>query len=1400
MLLFLLLYLPAAARSGEGDVRLLTDEAIPRYLARGRELARAEEWDKMVDVLQRVIVGDKEIFPDLQPALLNSVVYTEDDEVFYPARELCLRELASLPPEGLQAYRDIHDAPAQDLFTEAEAIEDIHARLAAYTRVFDRYLVSSVGDDALEKAADLNLELGRYYESLALFRRLLDIYPKDSDRDRPTLMAKAAYSAVRIGDIEQRDELLDRLAASHPNARLRIEGETVAAADLKQHPRLQPRSGPADGIHDADWPVPGGDASRSRVADELPEHLPAYPFWQYPLGARSPRLHSPHSRWRVQRHDREKGPNPAREGLGTMCTSCPTVRPVLYDGLVLYKDGIELVARRVGSGHFTPLRSRYDHQRDDQSKSLFDDPGFFFPVERVRPGTTRRGNLAQRFEDIYRYLDYGGGCVVASGDRLISVENQTALDYLLPKSENTEPPGKGNTLAVYDRVGGKLIWGWEGKGQLAAESLTRDPAALERWHADHQEHPRPSFLGPGVVSGGTLYTIAYKSSHDSEDNPPGVFLWAFDLRDGRVRFRTQIHYPDTIPRRLPRGAALAMAGGAAYLVTQSGVVAAVDALPPGRVRWIARYKRAMEEAGRASRRRMQGPKSSVKQTFAYNDPIIAAGKVIVAPADSAELIAFNAESGRPVWRIPRTELRGASYIVGVSGGVLVLGGDKVYGIDVATGKDLWNGPRRLGAFAYGRGLVGRRYAYIPSTRPGEYRAQIHRFDLKTGELAPALKFNVQRLGNLLAVDGRLIVANEDEVMCFTTLVHELQRIDDQVAQKGDSAELRFERALVSLASNPPHREKAREDFRRAVSFGPTSEVVQRAVENLFAIALEKMDYDALEEADALLTLGAPVLPPRLYRAQAEFLKCRILANLGRAREAFDCLEGFLDEYTHAEVVDADQVVQPAAAAARRVRTVLVRRNAAFREVFTQTIRDRIRTAFEHRDKEALAAIPIRYDNAPPTEESYFTLARLHAEEGDSAAAELALRTLVREYPDHPSRGEAHLRLARMLLNKRLVDQARRERDQGVSRLVAGDRERLADLLDELDANLAGEEQHRVPPTLSLPLRAAPLGRDDAAPVEVEADPRGITLLATINSYIALDAKSGETLWTKTIPSAEGVRPGPADDPGTSVVAAAIHQARFARAVGDQDILVGDIYGLMRLDAKRGIVRWQYPKIRGTAAVQARQLINALEKDLYVLGKGEDLPRRNAMPLYAMAGENVVVSVHPLRGLEVIELAEGQMVWVDTGGISLPFGAPQLLGQLLVQGWTAPGRVRVYDLMAEGRNLHEHKLKEGDEGVLFSPPVLDRMGRLYLVAGKGDENLIGELRIVDVRSGAPAHDRTYPFLNPNAALLFTDGKTAAFHDGSSGHKNLYLIDLQGGSEPVRLVAADLLRQFHVLQEG
>ena len=127
--LLLLVAAPAGANPSQGAVRLFTDDAIPRYLERGQQLAKAEQWRKMVDVLQRVVIGDKQVFPDLPDEVLHAAVYSEDDVLFYPARELCLQRLAALPPEGLVAYREAWDRPARERMEAAAAETDLRAQL-----------------------------------------------------------------------------------------------------------------------------------------------------------------------------------------------------------------------------------------------------------------------------------------------------------------------------------------------------------------------------------------------------------------------------------------------------------------------------------------------------------------------------------------------------------------------------------------------------------------------------------------------------------------------------------------------------------------------------------------------------------------------------------------------------------------------------------------------------------------------------------------------------------------------------------------------------------------------------------------------------------------------------------------------------------------------------------------------------------------------------------------------------------------------------------------------------------------------------------------------------------------------------------------------------------------------
>ncbi|MDH3592470.1 MAG: PQQ-binding-like beta-propeller repeat protein, partial [Planctomycetota bacterium] len=739
--LLLLAFVPA--HSQDGEVRLLTDDAIPRYLSRGQELARAEQWEKVVDVLHRVVIGDKEVFPDLKPEVLHSAVYSADGRVFYPARELCLKELARLPPAGLRAYREAYDREARAIFDRAQRAVGIQAKLDVYTEVFDKFLASTVGDDALAAAGDLHLAVGRYYEALAMFRRLIDLYPKDTDRDVAMILTKAAFCAAQIGDHEHRNVLLERLVSEYPAKRLRVEGELISTSELKNHRLLEVRGSGGSTLAPDDWPVAGGNASRSRLSDDLPEDLPRQPFWSYRIAEREPKLRAMYGDWIVFMHDRAPSARPDFKHLaGEFVTPYPTVRPVIHDGMVFYKDYLEIIGRRLGSGSLAPLRTRY--RVPDTST----DPQYLYPIGDVRPRTNDA--LAPKLEAAYRYLDYGGNSLVIGGGMVLTLECRAPPTNLTNVSRAT--PGPPNTIVAYSRKSGKMIWSWH--ADFCSVAVSSNPALYRKWRADFEAHPSPVFQGPGVIHGRLLYTLAAE-----REEMAGVSLWAFDIHTGMVRYRTPLHYPDEMNGLLPRGAALAVAGGVIYITSHAGVVAAVDALPPGRVRWITRYHRNLSRSvRRGGRRRGMGRLgATVKQGFAYNEPLVAGGKVIVAAADSKEIVALDAETGVIAWSASKKALGRMYQLLGVVDGVLVVAGDKVMGIDAAKGERVW-GPVDLEGWSHGRGVLSAKYAYLPTHHDGARRSLIERIDVRTGEKIASLEFDVEKLGNLLISDGRLIAA------------------------------------------------------------------------------------------------------------------------------------------------------------------------------------------------------------------------------------------------------------------------------------------------------------------------------------------------------------------------------------------------------------------------------------------------------------------------------------------------------------------------------------------------------------------------------------------------------------------------------------------------------------------
>lgn len=623
----------------------------------------------------------------------------------------------------------------------------------------------------------------------------------------------------------------------------------------------------------SDWPMPGGNPARNRVCDDLPDELPAKPLWRHGLWERDARLVAIHGEWMVAMHDREQV---RMEGETTLPVAYPANRPVVFGGIVFYRDGVEFVARRLPSGVFRGLRVRYGIHTDGQR-----DTSHRLPVADVRKGP----------EDRLRFGEYGRGSISCHGGMCFTVEAS-----LVASKPLTGP----NLLASYHLRTGKTRWGW--RDDLAHREMDVDRAARRKWSTDLKAHPKPQFLGPGVVADGKLITLAVEESR--------VALWCLDAKLGTCLSRTDLdEWPRYRSGRRPSGARVAYDSGRVFAVTGTGLIAGIDLDKPDKPLWRVRYE--LDDS-----------------PFVYQDPIATSRQVIVAPPVGAELLSLDPASGRIQWRYRPKE--GPVQVLGPSSGVVVVAGARARGLVAWGGKVMW-GPVRLGGKPFGRGFVSENHAYLP--RMDEKGATIERIRLSDGLHRPPLRFDVQRLGNLLSLDGRLIVANEDEIMCFTTLEAELGRLGALMKKHGSTPELLFERALLRSTIEPRQRVEAHQDFRRALALGFDTKIASRALENLLELAVEKSDRDALKEARGIIA-SQPGRPPKLgfrpYSEQADFVEVQILARLGKTEEARRLLDEFAAKHAGAQIVldkpAGGKRVVPVSVAVQELRKRLAKRN------------------------------------------------------------------------------------------------------------------------------------------------------------------------------------------------------------------------------------------------------------------------------------------------------------------------------------------------------------------------------------------------------------------------------------------------------------------------------------------
>ncbi len=194
---------------------------------------------------------------------------------------------------------------------------------------------------------------------------------------------------------------------------------------------------------------------------------------------------------------------------------------------------------------------------------------------------------------------------------------------------------KASKLIAYDKQTGKRAWASE--DWLDGASGLRDV----------------TFLAAPTVFGERLLLPSLRKD--------AYTLECIDRKTGEPLWHTLLHAGGSPFFKAP-GCPVTVQGGIAFVATNAGCLAAVDAFA-GDLRWIRRYERhdaahklfKRKKVTNTGRRSFRGYptqfKPAVLDSFMPSDLVIHGGLIILAPCDGEVLLAVEAATGEPAWML-----------------------------------------------------------------------------------------------------------------------------------------------------------------------------------------------------------------------------------------------------------------------------------------------------------------------------------------------------------------------------------------------------------------------------------------------------------------------------------------------------------------------------------------------------------------------------------------------------------------------------------------------------------------------------------------------------------------------------------------------------------------------------
>jgi outer membrane protein assembly factor BamB len=524
----------------------------------------------------------------------------------------------------------------------------------------------------------------------------------DTNLDPARLLLKSLVCALRLGKGERARAYLAALRKRTPELKVRLKGKSVSIPRLVEG--LKSARGRADRTQEGGGFVWGGNnAHNGNPPFDL---LLGKQLWRRRIRSRrisSWKAYPEFGRSRIIR----RYPRGIARGQGR----CP-YQPAVASGKLLLCTSNSITTYSLENGKKLWEQSPWPSEYGDQNPNLFHtctvDGGRVFStfIHRVRKGK------------YWRHI---------------------------PIKEDI-PVRK---LVAFDLVSGKQLWdlGKPNRDAFASEDDFRFVA-------------RASFPLPPVVRGDRLFVGAtmiqgFVHCHLAcFESSTGKLLWKTWLCSGQIE---QTMFGEHAVE--PLCTMVAEADGILYYSTSFGIVTAVRAAD-GEILWQTRYDQIEVEAAR-------GYYTVERQIgWANTPPICWQGLLLVSPLDSDYYYAYDAHTGRMLWKAER---RWFQYLVGVSDGTVVASGSRIWARDVRSGKLKWEALSGLTHWktrspmrSLGRGIIAGGSVHIP------VNTSIFQLDLRSGKILSEirLKKDASSVGNILLTERYAVLANPLYVTVF----------------------------------------------------------------------------------------------------------------------------------------------------------------------------------------------------------------------------------------------------------------------------------------------------------------------------------------------------------------------------------------------------------------------------------------------------------------------------------------------------------------------------------------------------------------------------------------------------------------------------------------------------------